>query len=160
MEHGRRQCIFRFGRSPRECPRGAENRLSQRNGVAENALPNLLAKAASGDDIHFLPQQFFELPLQPSDIEQTSALVEIDEEIDIALGVAFATSHRPEDTHVARAAAFGKREDLRTPRGSEFGQSHTAPVSVNEGSPGRRGLNGPRRQSAADRRRQPPDPNC
>ena len=80
------------------------DRCSKLHDVLEN--PHVLAQRGCGNDVHFSPEEIFQVPLDRDRVQETSAWVQVEQKVDVAVR--------------ARLAAGGPSEDTQTPVAGQF----------------------------------------
>jgi len=84
---------------------------SQNLGFRQDALADV-TQAVRSHNVHREAQQILKIQLQSNEIEQAPALLELDQEIDVALFAVVAPGYRAEDPHVVSAMHFRQVQDL------------------------------------------------
>lgn len=69
-------------------------------------------QAVFGDQIDAATKQLFQVNEHSAQIEQASTGLEIDQQIDVALGIRIAADRRTEDAYTARAMTTGDVENF------------------------------------------------
>ncbi len=83
----------------------------KRHRFGKDAVADIRVKAGGFHQINGRGQQVAKVRLQPSEIEQIAAGVEVDEEVDIAAGATLPAGHRSENSHVRRAMKPSQRQN-------------------------------------------------
>jgi hypothetical protein len=84
-------------------------RVSQFDGVVEHPLRELRSQTCFGDDVHLVSEQLLEIHQEPSQIEESAILVEVDEEVDVArFGGVTATDPTTRTREAPRARAVAR----------------------------------------------------
>lgn len=65
------------------------------------------AEAANGQYFDSAPKQLSELLFKTDDVEERTTSLNVDEQIDVALGTIIAARHRSEHTNIACAVTIG-----------------------------------------------------
>lgn len=58
--------------------------ISQLDCVVQHPLRDSITQAGFGDDVDVVPEEFLEIHQEPSEVEESSVVVEVDEEVDVA----------------------------------------------------------------------------
>src|SRR5208337_3055203 len=91
------QHTSRSAQWPPGYPRTAPDRLSQRHCLSQDPLPNPRTQASLGDDIHLGLQHGLKVDQQPAEIKQATVGLQVNQKIDVAMGVALAAGHGTKD---------------------------------------------------------------
>jgi hypothetical protein len=76
------------------------------------------------DQVHFTAQQVLEIREQATQVEQSSAFLQVYEEIDVTTGLVLARSDRAKHAHVTAAVQLGKAQNLSSLLGAQCVQRH------------------------------------
>ncbi len=87
-------------------------RLSQRDGFREDSPPDSFSQPSLRHHIDTTSQELLQVKDQRRVIEQASARLQVDEEIDVALRPCLAAGDRTKHADVAGAVLGGKLQDL------------------------------------------------
>ena len=87
-------------------------RLSQRDGFGKNPLSNALSQTSFRHHIDTTSQELLQVKDQRRMIEQASARLQVDEEVDVALRPCLAAGDRTKHADVAGAVLGGKLYDF------------------------------------------------
>jgi hypothetical protein len=83
-----------------------------RDGFVEHALAHAGSQTVGGDDIDRAAEQVRQVHDQAAEVQQASARLQVDEEINVAGGVRLATGHGTEHADVVRTMPPGEFKDL------------------------------------------------
>ena len=105
---------------------------SQRDGVVEDVLGDARAEVFGGHDVDVVTEEVPEIHEQAAEVEQVSAWLQIDQEVDVTPFARFASSDGAEDADIGRAAPLGHRQDL-VPALADLGQRrHPAETTTDD----------------------------
>lgn len=87
-------------------------RLSQGNGLCEDALAHARVERGLGDHVDLGAEEVGEVHEEAAEVEQAAVRGEVDQEVDVTPGVGVATSDRTEHADVARSSPGGDGFDV------------------------------------------------
>jgi len=95
----------RFAQWPPGYPRAVPDPLSQWHCLSKDPLPNPSTEASLRDNIHLGLQHRLEVDQQAAEIKQATVGLQVNQKIDVAMGIALAAGHGTKDPNVSRPAS-------------------------------------------------------
>jgi hypothetical protein len=101
-------------RSPQDCRADIPPGSSRRHSLPRHAFTDPRFEATLCHHVHRAAEQCLQLELQPAQVEQSSAGIEVKQEVQVALIVPFAARYRTKDANTAGAVLAGDPRDVRS----------------------------------------------
>jgi len=106
------------------------DRISQADGVSIHLIGHSRSQPTPGHDVDPAAQCRLKVYLQTRQVQQRAPRFEIDQEIDIRVGITLPTGYGTKNTHVVCAAPGGRFEYQLTIFRTQFMQRHGIPTRV------------------------------